>query len=86
MRLLGSNTVREFANGRYEVVSSLYRGANPLDVYEEWTEGMTKVLIRNSEWTVAEFEDELMRLEKATGERFWRPGKGWTGYRRCAKG
>lgn len=78
--------MRELANGRYEVVSRLYRGANPLDVYEEWTEGMTKVLIRNSEWTVAEFEDELMRLEKATGERFWRPGKGWTGCRRCAKG
>lgn len=76
LRLLGSNTVREFANGRYEVVSSLYRGANPLDVYEEWTEGMTKVLIRNSEWTVAEFEDELMRLEKATGERFLATGEG----------
>lgn len=76
LRLLGSNTVREFADGRYEVVSSLYRGANPLDVYEEWTEGMTKVLIRNSEWTVAEFEDELMRLEKATGERFLATGEG----------
>lgn len=76
LRLLGSNTVREFANGRYEVVSSLYRGANPLDVYEEWTEGMTKVLIKDNEWTVAEFEDELMRLEKATGERFLATGEG----------
>ena len=76
LRVLGSNTFREFANGRYEVVSRLYRGANPLDVYEEWTEGMTKVLIRNSEWTVAEFEDELMRLEKATGETFLATGEG----------
>lgn len=76
LRVLGENTMRELANGRYEVVSRLYRGANPLDVYEEWTEGMTKVLIRNSEWTVAEFEDELMRLEKATGERFLATGEG----------
>lgn len=76
LRVLGSNTFREFANGRYEVVSRLYRGANPLDVYEEWTEGMTKVLIRNSEWTVTEFEDELMRLEKATGETFLATGEG----------
>jgi len=76
LRVLGSNTFREFANGRYEVVSRLYRGANPLDVYEEWTEGMTKVLIRNSEWTVAEFEDELMRLEKATEETFLATGEG----------
>ena len=76
LRVLGENTMRELANGRYEVVSRLYRGANPLDVYEEWTEGMLKVLIRNSEWTVAEFEDELMRLEKATGERFLATGEG----------
>ena len=76
LRVLGENTMRELANGRYAVVSRLYRGANPLDVYEEWTEGMTKVLIRNSEWTVAEFEDELMRLEKATGERFLATGEG----------
>lgn len=76
LRVLGANTMRELSNGRYEVVSRLYRGASPLDVYEEWTEGMTKVLIRNSEWTVAEFEDELKRLEKATGERFLVTGDG----------
>ena len=32
LRVLGENTMRELANGRYEVVSRLYRGANPLDV------------------------------------------------------
>lgn len=76
LRVYGANVAQEFANGRYEVVSRLYRGANPFDVYEEWTEGMTKVLIRDNEWTVAEFEDELKRLEEATGERFLATGEG----------
>lgn len=76
LRVLGENTMRELANGRYEVVSRLYRGANPFDVYEEWTEGMTKVLIKDNEWTVAEFEDELKRLEGATGETFLATGEG----------
>lgn len=76
LRIYGTNVAQEFANGRYEVVSRLYRGANPFDVYEEWTEGMTKVLIRDNEWTVAEFEDELQRLEEATGERFLATGEG----------
>lgn len=76
LRIYGTNVGKEFENGRYEVVSRLYRGANPFDVYEEWTEGMTKVLIRDNEWTVAEFEDELKRLEEATGERFLATGEG----------
>ena len=76
LRIYGTNVGKEFENGRYEVVSRLYRGANPFDVYEEWTEGMTKVLIRDNEWTVAEFEDELKRLEVATGERFLATGEG----------
>lgn len=76
LRVYGANVAQEFANGRYEVVSRLYRGANPFDVYEEWTEGMTKVLIRDNEWTVAEFEDELKRLEGATGETFLATGEG----------
>lgn len=76
LRVYGANVAQEFAHGRYEVVSRLYRGANPFDVYEEWTEGMTKVLIRDNEWTVAEFEDELKRLEVATGERFLATGEG----------
>lgn len=76
LRVYGANVAQEFANGRYEVVSRLYRGANPFDVYEEWTEGMTKVLIRDNEWTVAEFEDELKRLEAATGEKFLAVGDG----------
>lgn len=76
LRVYGANVAQEFANGRYEVVSRLYRGANPFDVYEEWTEGMTKVLIKDNEWTVAEFEDELKRLEGATGETFLATGEG----------
>lgn len=76
LRVYGANVAQEFANGRYEVVSRLYRGANPFDVYEEWAEGVTKVLIRDNEWTVAEFEDELKRLEEATGERFLATGEG----------
>lgn len=76
LRIYGTNVGKEFENGRYEVVSRLYRGANPFDVYEEWTEGMTKVLIKDNEWTVAEFEDELKRLEVATGERFLATGEG----------
>lgn len=76
LRIYGTNVGKEFENGRYEVVSRLYRGANPFDIYEEWTEGMTKVLIRDNEWTVAEFEDELKRLEVATGERFLATGEG----------
>lgn len=76
LRVYGANVAHEFANGRYEVVSRLYRGANPFDVYEEWTEGMTKVLIKDNEWTVAEFEDELKRLEGATGETFLATGEG----------
>lgn len=76
LRVYGANVAQEFADGRYEVVSRLYRGANPFDVYEEWTEGMTKVLIRDNEWTVAEFEDELKMLEGATGERFLATGEG----------
>lgn len=76
LRVYGANVAQEFANGRYEVVSRLYRGANPFDVYEEWTEGVTKVLIRDNEWTVAEFEDELKRLEEATGEKFLVTGEG----------
>ena len=76
LRIYGTKVGKEFENGRYEVVSRLYRGANPFDVYEEWTEGMTKVLIRDNEWTVAEFEDELKRLEVATGERFLATGEG----------
>lgn len=76
LRVYGANVAQEFANGRYEVVSRLYRGANPFDVYEEWTEGMTKVLIRDNEWTVVEFEDELKRLEAATGEKFLAVGDG----------
>ena len=76
LRVYGANVAQEFANGRYEVVSRLYRGANPFDVYEEWTEGMTKVLIKDNEWTVAEFEDELKQLEGATGETFLATGEG----------
>ena len=76
LRVYGANVAQVFANGRYEVVSRLYRGANPFDVYEEWTEGMTKVLIKDNEWTVAEFEDELKRLEGATGETFLATGEG----------
>ena len=86
LRVYGANVAQEFANGRYEVVSRLYRGANPFDVYEEWTEGMTKVLIRDNEWTVAEFEDELKRLEEATGEKFLVTGEGVDGLQAVCEG
>jgi len=86
LRVYGANVAQEFANGRYEVVSRLYRGANPFDVYEEWTEGMTKVLIKDNEWTVAEFEDELKRLEEATGEKFLVTGEGVDGLQAVCEG
>lgn len=86
LRVYGANVAQEFANGRYEVVSRLYRGANPFDVYEEWTEGMTKVLIRDNEWTIAEFEDELKRLEEATGEKFLVTGEGVDGLQAVCEG
>lgn len=86
LRIYGTNVGKEFENGRYEVVSRLYRGANPFDVYEEWTEGMTKVLIKDNEWTVAEFEDELKRLEEATGEKFLVTGEGVDGLQAVCEG
>lgn len=86
LRVYAANVVKGFEDGRFSVASRLFRGANPFDVYEEWSEGMVKVLIRDSVWTVAEFEDELKRLEAATGEVFLVRGEGVDGLQAVCEG